>query len=48
MKRRIWTVAAALAIVAAIVAVPAAYAAYTTAKLEVRRADDRRVIVRRR
>jgi hypothetical protein len=37
MKRRIWTVAAALTIVAAIVAVPAAYAAYTTAKLEVQR-----------
>lgn len=38
MKRRIWTVAAALACVAALVAVPAAYAAYTTAKLEVRQA----------
>jgi hypothetical protein len=36
MKRRIWTVAAALVAVAAIVAVPSAYAAYTTAKLEVR------------
>ena len=38
MKRRIWTLAAALACVAALVAVPAAYAAYTTAKLEVRQA----------
>jgi hypothetical protein len=38
MKRRIWTVAAALACVAALVAVQAAYAAYTTAKLEVRQA----------
>ena len=36
MKRRIWTVAVALASVVALVAVPAAYAAYTTAKLEVR------------
>ena len=36
MKRRIWTVAAACAVLAAILAVPAAYAAYTTAKLEVR------------
>jgi hypothetical protein len=36
MKRRIWTVAAAVASVATLVAVPAAYAAYTTAKLEVR------------
>lgn len=38
MKRRIWTVAAALASVVALVAVPAAQAAYTTAKLEVRQA----------
>ena len=38
MKRRIWTVAAALASVAALVAVPSSYAAYTTAKLEVRQA----------
>jgi hypothetical protein len=37
MKRRIWTVALALACVAALVAIPSAYAAYTTAKLEVRR-----------
>jgi len=36
MKRRIWTVAVALASVAALVAVPSAFAAYTTAKLEVR------------
>lgn len=36
MKRRIWPIAAALASVAALVAVPAAFAAYTTAKLEVR------------
>jgi len=35
VKRRIWTVVAALASVAALVAVPSAYAAYTTAKLEV-------------
>jgi hypothetical protein len=38
MKRRIWTLAAALASVAALVAVTSAYAAYTTAKLEVRQA----------
>jgi len=38
MKRRLWTIAAGLASVAALVAVPAAYAAYTTAKLEVRQA----------
>jgi len=38
MKRRIWTVAVALASVAALVAIPSAYAAYTTAKLEVRQA----------
>jgi hypothetical protein len=38
MKRRIWTVAAGLASVAALVAVPSALAAYTTAKLEVRQA----------
>jgi len=36
MKRRIWTVALAVASVAALVAVPSAVAAYTTAKLEVR------------
>ena len=36
MKRRIWTLAAALASLAALVTVPAAYAAYTTVKLEVR------------
>ena len=36
MRRRIWTVAAALAAVAAVIAVPSAYAAYTTAKLEIR------------
>jgi hypothetical protein len=36
MKRRIWTIAAGLAAVVAVVCVPAAYAAYTTAKLEVR------------
>ena len=36
MKHRIWTVAAALASVAALYAVPSALAAYTTAKLEVR------------
>jgi hypothetical protein len=38
MKQRTWTVVAALATVAALVAVPSAYAAYTTAKLEVRQA----------
>lgn len=36
MKRRIWTLGAALASLAALVAVPSAFAAYTTAKLEVR------------
>jgi len=36
MKRRIWTVVAALASVTALVAVPSAFAAYTTAKLEIR------------
>ncbi|MDQ3672204.1 MAG: hypothetical protein M3364_07180 [Actinomycetota bacterium] len=35
MKRRIWKVAAAFTSVAALVAVPSAYAAYTSAKLEV-------------
>jgi hypothetical protein len=37
MKRRFWTVATGLAAVAALVAVPAAIAAYTSAKLEVTR-----------
>ena len=36
MTRRIWTLTAALAALAAIVAVPSALAAYTTPKLEVR------------
>jgi hypothetical protein len=36
MRRRISTVAAAFAVGAAVLAVPAAYAAYTTARLEVR------------
>jgi hypothetical protein len=36
MKRRTWTLGAALASIAALVAVPSAFAAYTTAKLEVR------------
>jgi hypothetical protein len=36
MKRRIWTVAVGIASVAALIAVPAALAAFTTAKLEVR------------
>ena len=36
MKRGIWTLGAALASLAALVAVPSALAAYTTAKLEVR------------
>jgi len=38
MKRRNWTVLAALALVAAIAAVPSALAAYTSAKLEIRQA----------
>lgn len=38
MKGRIWTVAAGLAAVSALIAVPAALAAYTTPKLEVRQA----------
>ena len=38
MKGRTWTVAAGLASVAALIAVPAALAAYTSAKLEVRQA----------
>jgi hypothetical protein len=36
MKRRIWTVAVGIASVAALIAVPAALAAFTTPKLEVR------------
>ena len=35
MKRRIWTVALGLAAVAALIAVPAAMAAYMSPKLEV-------------
>lgn len=35
MRRKIWTVVAALTAAAAVIAVPSAYAAYTTAKLEV-------------
>jgi hypothetical protein len=38
MRRGIWTLGAALASIAALVAVPWAFAAYTTAKLEVRQA----------
>jgi hypothetical protein len=38
MKRRIWTIAAALVSLVALVAVPSALAAYTTPKLEVRQA----------
>jgi len=38
MKGRIWTVAVGVASVAALIAVPAALAAYTSAKLEVRQA----------
>ncbi len=38
MKRRNWTVLAAVAVAAAVVAVPSAFAAYTSAKLEVRQA----------
>jgi len=38
MNRRIWTVAVGMASVAALIAVPAALAAYTSAKLEVRQA----------
>jgi hypothetical protein len=37
MKRRIWTISAGLAALAALIAVPAAMAAYTSAKLEVTR-----------
>ncbi len=37
MKRRIWTITAGLAALAALIAVPAAMAAYTSAKLEVTR-----------
>jgi hypothetical protein len=40
MRGRLWTVAAAIASVAALVAVPSALAAYTTAKLEVRQAGN--------
>ena len=36
MKRRIWTVAVGIASVAALISVPAALAAFTTSKLEVR------------
>ncbi len=38
MKGRIWTIAAGLAALAALIAVPSALAAYTSAKLEVRQA----------
>ena len=38
MKRRIWTVAVGLTSVAALIAVPAAFAAYTSAKLEIKQA----------
>lgn len=38
MKRRIWTVGVGIASVAALIAVPAALAAFTTSKLEVRQA----------
>lgn len=38
MRRRLWTVAAGLVSIAALVAVPSAFAAYTTAKLEIRQA----------
>lgn len=38
MKRRIWTTAAALTSVAVLIAVPSAFAAYTTPKIEVRQA----------
>lgn len=37
MKRRIWTIAAGLAALAALISVPAAMAAYTSSKLEVTR-----------
>jgi hypothetical protein len=40
MKLRIWTVAAGVASVAALIAVPAAMAAYTSPKLEVRQAGN--------
>ena len=38
MKGRIWTIAVAIAALAALIAIPAALAAYTSAKLEVRQA----------
>lgn len=38
MKRRIWTISVALATLAALIAIPAAMAAYTSAKLEIRQA----------
>jgi hypothetical protein len=44
MRRRIWTVTVGLAAVAAIIAVPAALAAYTSAKLEVRQAGTTTVV----
>jgi hypothetical protein len=40
MKRRVWTVAAGLASVAALIVIPSALAAYTSTKLEVRYAGD--------
>ena len=45
MKRRIWTIVAGLGLVAALVAVPSAYAAYTTAVLQVQRVGNATVIV---
>jgi hypothetical protein len=44
MTRRIWTAAVGLAAVAAIIAVPAALAAYTSAKLEVRQTSAATVV----
>ncbi len=38
MNRRIWTISVALATLAALIAIPAAMAAYTSAKLEIRQA----------
>ena len=44
MRRRIWTLGAGLAATAMIIAVPAALAAYTSAKLEVRRAGTTTIV----
>jgi hypothetical protein len=49
MKRRVWTISAGLAAGAAVVAAPAAMAAYMTAKLEVaRESNSSGVVIKRR